>query len=181
MIEAILCALFAVCEPAPASAVPQPPVAHAEAATMAIAVPIVARWEGLETKAYFDTIAQPPVWTICYGETEGVRPHEVRTEAQCRDGLRKGLSRYRAGLHRYYTPETIAKRLPPSRDAGFLSTAWNVGVHGLGKSTAVRRLNAGDIRGACEAIGWWNKAGGRVIRGLVNRRTEEQALCLKGL
>lgn len=178
MIGAILCAFFAVCDPA--ASAPQPFVSNPEAETMAIAVPLVAKWEGLETEAYFDTIARPPVWTVCYGETEGVRPNEVRSEAQCREGLRRGLSRYRDNLHKYFTAETKAKRLPPARDAAFLSTAWNVGVHGLGKSTAVRRLNAGDILGACEAIGWWNKAGGRVIRGLVNRRADEQALCRRG-
>jgi GH24 family phage-related lysozyme (muramidase) len=177
MIGAILCAWFAICEPAPP---PPAPVASSEQAAIAIAVPLVAKWEGLEVKAYLDTIAKPPVWTVCYGETEGVRPHEVRTEVQCRDGLRRGLARYRADLHRYFAPDTKAARLPPTRDAAFVSTAWNVGVHGLGKSTAVRRLNAGDVVGACEAITWWNKAGGRVIRGLVNRRSEEQALCLKG-
>lgn len=181
MIAGILCAFFAVCEPAPPPAVPPASVSASEAATLTIAEPVVARWEGMELQAYLDTIARPPIWTVCFGETEGVRPNEVRTEAQCRDGLRRGLARYRADLHKYYTPETKAKRLPPTRDAAFLSTAWNVGVHGLGKSTAVRRLNAGDILGACEAIGWWNKAGGRVIRGLVNRRADEQGYCRMGL
>ena len=180
MITEAICLFFAICEPAPPPAAVQASPAPSETAALALAVPLVAKWEGLETKAYFDTIAQPPIWTVCYGETEGVRPNEVRTEAQCRAGLRRGLARYRTDLHRYYTPATKATRLPPSRDAAFVSTAWNVGVHGLGKSTAVRRLNAGDILGACEAIGWWNKAGGRVIRGLVNRRSDEQALCRKG-
>ena len=53
-----------------------------------------------------------------------------------------------------------------------------VGVRAAGRSTATRRLNAGDVTGACKAITWWNKAGGRVIRGLVNRRTEDQTMCL---
>jgi lysozyme len=180
MIAGILCAMFAICEPATPPGRPPAPVASSEARTLIIAEHLVGQWEGLELDAYLDTIARPPIWTVCYGETEGVRPNEVRTEAQCRAGLRRGLARYRTDLHKYYTPETKATRLPPSRDAAFVSTAWNVGPHGLGKSTAVRRLNAGDILGACEAIGWWNKAGGRVIRGLVNRRSAEQALCRQG-
>jgi GH24 family phage-related lysozyme (muramidase) len=57
----------------------------------------------------------------------------------------------------------------------------NVGIAGAGKSTATRRLNAGDIAGGCQALTWWNKAGGRVVRGLVNRRAEEFALCMDGL
>ena len=177
MIAAILCALFARCEPVPVAA----PVVTSEAATMAVAVPLVARWEGLETTAYLDQIARPPVWTICYGETEGVKAGETRTDAQCRDGLRRGLVRYRNGIRPAFTAETRAQRLPPDRDAAFVSLAWNVGIAGVRNSTATRRLNAGDIRGACEALTWWNKAGGRVIRGLVNRRADEQQLCLRGV
>ncbi len=44
-----------------------------------------------------------------------------------------------------------------------------------------RRLNAGDIRGACDALLAWNKAGGRVVQGLTNRRQDERRLCLEGL
>lgn len=148
---------------------------------MAVAVPLVAKWEGLKTTAYLDRIASPPVWTICYGETEGVRANETRSQAQCEAGLRQGLVRYRNGLHRHFEPVTIQHRLTPERDAAFVSLSWNVGISGAGNSTATRRLNAGDIRGACQAIGMWNRAGNRVIRGLVNRRADETALCLKGV
>lgn len=176
MIAWLLCFFLARCE---VRAVP--PVSTSEAATMAVAVPLVAKWEGLRPTAYLDTIAVPPIWTVCYGETQGVTPGETRTVAQCEEGLRRGLVRYRAGLHRYFEPPTIAGRLTPERDAAFVSLAYNVGIAGAGGSTATRRLNAGDIRGACEAITWWNRAGQRVIRGLVNRRADEQALCLRGL
>ena len=172
----LLCALFAVCE---LSDVPQ--TGTDEARTMVVAVPLVARWEGLSLEAYLDRIASPPVWTICYGETEGVRRDEVRTREECEAGLRRGLVRYRNGLHQYFEAETRARRLTPERDAAFVSLAWNVGIAGAGGSTATRRLNAGDIRGACEALTWWNRAGGRVVRGLVNRRADEHRLCLQGV
>jgi GH24 family phage-related lysozyme (muramidase) len=42
-------------------------------------------------------------------------------------------------------------------------------------------LNEQRIAAACEALTWWNKAGGRVYRGLVDRRAEERDLCLEGL
>ena len=182
MIAELLCALFAHCAPVTAAQAPSAVAVptQTEAATLAVAVPLVAKWEGLELRAYLDTIARPPVWTVCYGETEGVQPNELRTRAQCDAGLRQGLARYRAGLHQYFASDTIAARLTPERDAAFVSLAWNAGIAGIGRSTATRRLNAGDILGACEAIGWWNRAGGRVIRGLANRRAEEQALCRKG-
>ncbi len=147
----------------------------------AVAVPLIGKWEGLRTTAYLDTIASPPVWTVCYGETKGVQQGDTYTEAQCAAMLAREVREYRSGLHRYFTPETKAERLTAHRDAAYTSLAYNVGIVGAGKSTATRRLNAGDIRGGCEALGWWNKAGGRVIRGLVNRRAEETRLCLRGL
>ena len=177
-LASLLCTLFAHC--AAVEAPPQQAVTP-EAATMAVAVPLVARWEGLKTTAYLDRIAVPPVWTICYGETEGVRPGETRTVAQCEEGLRRGLVRYRAGISGAFTPETRSTRLPPERDAAFVSLAWNVGIAGVRNSTATRRLNAGDIHGACVAMTWWNQAGGRVVPGLENRRADEHRLCMMGV
>jgi len=44
-----------------------------------------------------------------------------------------------------------------------------------------RHLNAGNIPSACNALLMWNKAGGRVVKGLDNRRKQERALCPEGL
>ena len=151
-----------------------------EAETLAVAVPLVAKWEGKRNEAYLDRIASPPVWTVCYGETRGVRRGDRYTDTQCTAMLRSGLVQYRNRLHQYYDPITVQKWLPATRDAAFVSLSWNIGTSAAGKSTAVRRLNAGDIAGACEALTWWNRAGKRVVRGLVNRRADERALCLQG-
>lgn len=152
-----------------------------ERAFLTVAVPFVGSWEGKSNAAYLDTIASPPVWTICHGETRGVRQGDYRTDAQCAAMLAEGLLTFRNGLHDYFTAQTKAQRLTPHRDAAYVSLAYNAGIRAIGRSTATRRLNAGDIRGGCEALSWWNKAGGRVIRGLVNRRTAERDLCLRGL
>ena len=91
-------------------------------------------------------------------------------------------------LHEYwaetrigFSEDTISSRLSRERDAAYSSLSFNVGWGGVRKSTATRRLNAGDIAGGCEALTWWNKAGGRVVRGLVNRRAEEVDLCMIGV
>jgi len=47
------------------------------------------------------------------------------------------------------------------------------------RSTALRRFNSGDIEGAAEALQWFNKAGGRVLTGLVRRRAAEADLMLE--
>lgn len=145
--------------------------------TAVYAVPLTARWEGLETTAYLDRIASPPVWTICHGETFNVTPGETRTAVQCTAGLEKGLRRYWAGYRSGLTLDNLA----PQTDAAMSSLTWNIGIGGMLRSSALRALNAGDIVDACRRLTFWNKSGGRVVRGLVNRRADEQALCLEGL
>lgn len=163
-------------DPVPADVVAVPGI-NQEAAFIDAAVPFVARWEGLRTMAYLDLVGVP---TVCYGETKGVSLGDRYTVTECDAMLGRELLAYRAGLHRYIAPPVLADLMPVPRDVAFVSLAYNVGVSGAGKSTAVRRLNAGDVAGACDALTWWNKAGGRVVRGLVNRRADEKRLCLQG-
>lgn len=172
--------IFAIAMSVPQAAEPEP-TGVSRGDFLDVAVPLVAKWEGLRTTAYLDTIASPPVWTVCYGETKGVKQGDSYTVKECEDMLVREVLEYRERLHRYFLPVTLEKRLTPERDAAYVSLAYNVGVHACGHSTATRRLNAGNIAGGCQAIGWWNKAGKRVLRGLVNRRANETRLCMKGL
>lgn len=155
-----------------------PARAASEQDTLDVAVPFIAKEEGKRNRAYRDIVG---VLTICYGSTRGVRPGMVLSDAECLELLRDEVAEYRAGLHRYFTRSTIEHRLPPKRDAAYTSTAFNCGIRSIGKSTATRRLNAGDIRGGCQALTWWKRAGGRVVRGLFMRRKREEALCLEGV
>jgi lysozyme len=169
--------------PPKVQAQPETPIVASEAATMAVLVPLVAKWEGKRNAAYFDVVGVP---TICFGHTRTVTAADVgagtsKTDAECSALLRSELREYRDGVRGYFNAEALRSWLPPNRDAAFASTAYNVGISGIGKSTATRRLNAGNLAGACEALTWWNRAGGRVLRGLVNRRADEFALCMVGL
>lgn len=153
-----------------------------ESSALDVAVPFIAKWEGLRLKAYHDIAGVP---TICYGHTKTVTDYDVsigttKTKRECFNMLRIEVREYRQNWIRYVKPYAYAVWLPSSRDAAYTSLAYNIGEQRAGKSTATRRLNAGDIYGGCVAIGWWNRAGNRVIRGLINRRSEETELCLKG-
>jgi lysozyme len=90
----------------------------------------------------------------------------------------------------------LAKRLPQYADAiapciktpisdkeyvAYTSAAYNFGSAGFCRSTIAKRLAAGDRRGACDALMQWVHAQGRVVKGLVNRRTAERKLCLEGV
>ena len=72
-------------------------------------------------------------------------------------------------------------RNTPEMTAAFVSLAYNIGPSAFKKSTVVRRFRARDYAGACAAMEMWNKAGGRVLPGLVTRRADERALCEQGI
>lgn len=103
---------------------------------------------------------------LCYGETKAARVRQRATDAECRAKLVERLKGdFRAGLHDYFTEATRAKRLTPERDAAYVSLAYNVGIRRAGRSTATRRLNAGDIAGGGQSTdlveqgGWAGCAG----------------------
>ncbi|CDX26619.1 Lysozyme [Mesorhizobium plurifarium] len=169
--------LLAVLLAWPSAAAPGNKAPAIEAETLDIAVPFIAREEGERLVAYRDAVGVP---TIGFGHTDGVYMGMVITHEQALDMLRQDVAKHRTGLHRYFVPATIFVRLPPTRDAAYTSTAFNVGVAGIGKSTATRRLNAGDIVGGCDALTWFDRAGKRVLRGLFERRQREKKLCLQG-
>ncbi|TIN20204.1 MAG: lysozyme [Mesorhizobium sp.] len=146
-----------------------------EAQTLEIAVPFIAKEEGKRNRAYRDAVGR---WTVCSGSTRGVHANMVLTDEQCLDLLKVEVAEHRTALHRYFTTETINVRLPATRDAAYTSLAYNVGPAEAGKSTATRRLNAGDVAGGCQALTWFDRAGRRVLRGLFERRKREKALCM---
>lgn len=140
-----------------------------------IAVGIVGGFEGLRTKAYRDVVGVP---TICFGETRGVKMGDTATAAECKTMLGNALVEFETGMRRCLAnPDKI----PDKPYVAFLSLSYNIGTGAFCKSTVVRRANAGDIRGACDAITMFNKAGGRVVAGLDRRRKEERKLCLEGV
>lgn len=139
----------------------------------AIVAGIVQPWEGRELQAYRDIVG---VWTICDGDTNNVRPGQVATNAECDSRLAHNLAAYEAGLDR-----CLNVALPAKVKAAFISWTYNVGVGAACSSTLVRLANAGDIAGACNQLPRWNRAGGKEVRGLTNRRQAEQALCLEGV
>lgn len=141
-------------------------------------------WEGVENTAYWDAIGK--VWTVCAGETQGVKKGDTYTDKQCSAMLYERMERdYHRPLQKCIKGFDQA---PISVRASALDLSWNVGVRAVCNSTAARRIAAKDYAGACEAMTWFNKAGGRVIRGLDLRRKNgdehrigEREFCLEGL
>lgn len=142
-------------------------------AVLALATAVIAPFEGRELRAYRDIVG---VWTICDGDTQGVRPGQVATPAECDSRLAARV----AAFEREIRP-CLPAGLPAETRAAFVSAAYNIGSGAFCSSSMARRARAGDLRGACEALRLWNKAGGQVVRGLVRRREAERDLCLSGL
>ncbi len=136
----------------------------------------------LRTVAYRDPVGIP---TVCFGETRGVKMGDRYTVEECKVMLGKGLEEFEAGMrHCLKAPD----RIPDKSYVAFLSLAYNIGNGGFCKSSIARYANRyaeshslSDLRTACDKILLYNKAGGRVLQGLVNRRKDERRLCLEGV
>jgi lysozyme len=142
-------------------------------AVLTAAAAFIAPWEGLYTKPYTDVVG---VRTVCFGETaaDGVDLNRSYTPAECKALLTKSLPKYDSGIK-----ACIHRAMPDSVHVVLISTAYNVGVHAVCSGSIARRANAGDWRGTCDALLAYNRGGGRVIKGLDNRRHAERARCLQ--
>ena len=145
------------------------------AAVMAAAATLIVTWEGVRTKPYRDIVG---VKTVCVGATaaENVDLNRDYTYAECLSMLQASLKKYDDGFMR-----CIKRDIPDSVHIAGISFTYNVGIAGACSSSFVRKANAGDFRGACDALLMWNRAGGRVVKGLDNRRRSERKVCLEGL
>lgn len=142
------------------------------AAVLALATPVVMRWEGLRLDPY-DDVAN--IRTVCFGETFNVQERRY-SRAECDAMLSKSLTKHAKPILDCMPPDA-----PLEVKAAFVSFGYNVGVSAACNSTAIRRMWRGDYAGACDQLMRWNRAGGRVVSGLTKRRADERALCLRGL
>lgn len=140
-----------------------------------LATSFIGAKEGMRTKAYLDVIGIP---TVCIGETRGVKLGDQYTKAECMEKFGIALVEYEQGMRSCLkAPDSI----PAKPYVTFISLTYNIGKGGFCKSSVARLANAGDIRGACNALTLYNRGGGKVLKGLVYRRMDEKKLCLEGL
>lgn len=127
--------------------------------------------EGSKTKAYRDSVG---IWTIGVGHTAAAGPPKPRegmtlTELQVRDLLLHDLVQYEDAVER-----AITRPMAQHEFDAMVSLCFNIGANAFKGSSVVRRFNEGDKRQAADAFRMWNKAGGKVVKGLVNRRESER-------
>ena len=87
--------------------------------------------------------------------------------------LRSDLQRFQRGVLLYCTGS-----LTQGMFDALVSFSFNVGLGTLQRSTLRQKLLRGDKEGAAEEFLKYCMAGGKILKGLQNRRKDEQALFL---
>lgn len=143
----------------------------AGAAIVALSATVLVKpWEGVSLTPYTDIVG---VRTVCYGQT-GPLASKSYTQAECDAMLQSELGRYLTELD-----ACIDADLRRHEWAALLSWAYNVGTPSACRSTLVRKINAGAGPAEfCPELLRWNRAGGKVVRGLTNRRQAEFRMCM---
>jgi GH24 family phage-related lysozyme (muramidase) len=171
--------------PEPTAVPGLPPVTHRR--TGKAGIDLMHQFEGCERKrpdGLFEAYLCPAkVWTIGWGSTGAdpfnggqIRKGTVWTQEQCDLRFQQHLAKFEEAVR-----DGIGKA--PTSQAQFdAMVAWtyNVGIGAMRKSTLLRMHNAGDFDGAAKQFLRWNKANGKVLRGLTRRREAEAALYRSG-
>lgn len=139
---------------------------------------LIKQFEGCRLTAYPDPGTGGDPWTIGYGWTHPVDGKPVKRgmtiDQQTADRLLKtGLVGYENDVLK-----VVRVKLTQGQFDALVSFAYNVGSSALSTSTLLKKLNAGDIKGAADEFLRWNKSGGKVMPGLTNRRKAEREVFL---
>jgi len=137
----------------------------------AVALVGLATHEGYSDKSIIPIKGDVP--TIGFGTTEGVKLGDTTTPI-------KALQRAMADVQKFEGAVKKCVKVPLYQyeyDA-YILLSYNIGTGAFCSSTLVKKLNAQDYAGACKEILRWNRAQGRVVAGLTNRRQKEHTQCL---
>lgn len=142
----------------------------AVALVLAIASPLISKWEGQRFQPYRDVVG---VLTVCYGHTGAdVVAGKTYTKADCDALLQADMAKADASVR-----QCIAVPMLPQIEAALTSATFNLGPQVVCGSTLQKKALANDWPGACAELARWNHAGAQVQPGLTLRRDDEQALC----
>jgi lysozyme len=131
-------------------------------------IALVKKHEACKLVAYPDSRSIP---TIGYGHTAGVKLGDTCTQDQADAWLADDLIEAETDVNKLVT-------VPLSQHEfdALVDFTYNVGYGNLRSSTLLTLLNQRKYASAGSQFLVWNKAGGVIIQGLVNRRRDELAL-----
>jgi lysozyme len=136
-------------------------------------IALLHHFEQCRLQAYLDAVKVPTIgWGMTYYPSgERVKIGDSITQAEADQMFERILERDFAGPIR-----GLLSGEPTSADqfSAMVALAYNIGLQGFRTSSVLRRhREGGDVTAA---FAMWNKAGGRVLNGLVRRRAAEAAL-----
>jgi len=132
---------------------------------------LIRKYEGLRLKAY---ICPGGKLTIGYGHTGiDVKPGMTIDNAQADALLLKDVERFEKSVN-----DMVDVEMTQEMFDALVCFAFNLGAGSLKSSTLLKKLNANDKLGAAEEFLKWNKAQGKVLKGLTARRQGERTLFL---
>jgi len=141
-------------------------------------IKLIKRFEGIRYRPYKCSAG---LWTIGIGHLIGDGKqlpdsyNKTFTEGEVDALLRKDLSKFERAI-----AMLIKVPLRQCEYDSICSFTFNLGAGTLQRSTLRQKLNRGDKEGAAREILKYNRAGGKVVKGLVNRRNDEYQLFLRG-
>jgi lysozyme len=129
---------------------------------------LIKKFEGCELKAYQ---CSANVWTIGYGHTQGIKEGDVCTQEDADRMLEEDLEEFEG-----YVQEAVNVPLEQHEFDALVAWTYNLGPSNLRSSTMLKRLNDSKFDQVPLEMRRWNKAGGKVLDGLVRRREAESLL-----
>lgn len=137
-----------------------------------IAISLIQKWEGCRLLAYRPLPTDK--WTVGWGATgpditEGTRWTQEQADAD----LANRVSLLVSEVSNLITYGVFSYEL-----GACVSLAYNIGVDAFKDSTLLKMLNKGDLEGAAEQFPRWDRSGGKVVPGLLNRREDEKNVFL---
>jgi lysozyme len=140
------------------------------------ALQIVREFEGLSFVAYPDPATKGKPYTVGYGHTAGVFKDTHIDKAMAEKLLLLDLQEAAKPILKWVKIE-----LNDNEFSALLSFVFNLGAGSFTNSTLLKLLNEGDKQGAADQFLRWNKAAGKVMKGLTRRRAAERDLFLKSV
>lgn len=137
-------------------------------------VNLIKQFEGCSLKAC-KALESERYYTIGYGHYgPDVRADQKITQEQAEDLLKKDLSRFEQNVTKHVNVE-----ITQSMFNALVSLCYNIGCGAFNSSSLLKKLNIRNYSGAADQFAVWKKSGGKVIKGLVNRRAKEKAEFLR--
>lgn len=140
------------------------------------ALALIHHFEQCRLTAYRDAVGVPTIgWGMTYyPDGSRVQMGDKITQDQADDMFARILERDFAGPVRNALGSTDTS---PAQFGAMVALAYNIGLKGFTGSSVMRRHKAGASDAeVTTAFQMWNKAGGRILNGLVRRRNAEAAL-----